>query len=77
VPKQQHSYWYQIGFEEGYEEGRRLATIWIFESRFGVLSERSKRKLRKLASDDILRLAGDSLNFGRKSDLTKWLKNNS
>lgn len=65
------------GLEKGVEKGERFLVLRQLSYRFGKLSESTKSKIENLSLNQIEKLGEALLDFKEKSDLTKWLKENS
>jgi len=65
------------GLEKGKEEGERLAVVKLLTKRFGKLSISTKNKIENLSLKQIDNLIDSLLDFKEKTDLTKWLREQS
>jgi len=62
------------GLEEGREEGALLILLTMLNHRFGSLSERMQKQIRRLSFSQITELGEAIFDFRSRKDLSAWLK---
>ena len=62
------------GLAQGATQGMRTLMLRLLEAQIGVLTDRARKQLAKLSTEQVAQLAEALLKFKSKTDLTKWLQ---